>query len=263
MCWSRPARGPAGASRRALSTNGATALTSWVSSSSTDDTSSSVNRHEFRSRRSTCCRSWSRRPSGNSPASCAVVGQEAELRQLGAWLRPARVGLRHERRHGLAGLQHLDGRSPPRSRRGAARTSAGMLADRRRLQVHHVAVERGRSAHGLAGVVDDVVEPRAGSRTGGAEGLDARCVAQIEPVHLERGRASRRSRAPAANRVAASQGKRVVTISWAPARSSLQARLVADLDAATGEQRGAAAAGRRSRCACAKLSSAHSGHSWS
>ena len=56
---------------------------------------------------------------------------------------------------------------------------------RRTLALQHVAVELGRPAHGLAGVVDDVVESLVGREQVVAELLDARRVAQIEPVDLE------------------------------------------------------------------------------
>ena len=41
------------------------ALTSCTSNNSTDETSASVKRHEFRSRKSICCKFWSSLPSGN------------------------------------------------------------------------------------------------------------------------------------------------------------------------------------------------------
>jgi hypothetical protein len=81
-------------------------------------------------------------------------------------------------------------------------------------------VEAGRPAHRLARVVDDEVEPVAGGEQVVAERLDARRVAQVEPEDLE-------PVAPlvevglCAYRSAESRGKRVVTISDAPARSSL------------------------------------------
>jgi hypothetical protein len=48
-----------------------------------------------------------------------------------------------------------------------------------------VRVELGRPAHGLAGVVDDEVEPLARREQVAAERLDARRVAQVEPEDLE------------------------------------------------------------------------------
>ena len=107
---------------RALSTNGATALTSCISSSSTDDTSASSSRHELRSRRSTCCRSWSRRPSGkSSPLPAASSGQERHLRELGG---RRDAGDARERRR-LASARPWPARAcrrgaAPRTRRAAA-----------------------------------------------------------------------------------------------------------------------------------------------
>ena len=53
------------------------------------------------------------------------------------------------------------------------------------LALDHVAVEVGRSPHRLAGVVDDEVEPLPRGGQVGAERVDARGVAQVEPEHLE------------------------------------------------------------------------------
>ena len=55
----------------------------------------------------------------------------------------------------------------------------------RRLALDHVAIELRRPPHGLAGVVDDEVEPLARRAQVLAERLDARRVAQIEPEDLE------------------------------------------------------------------------------
>ncbi len=57
--------------------------------------------------------------------------------------------------------------------------------ERGSLAVHHVAVEVRWAAHGLARVVDDVIEPIARRQHVPAERLDARGVAQVESEHLE------------------------------------------------------------------------------
>src|SRR5688572_32657971 len=61
----------------------------------------------------------------------------------------------------------------------------GHRLQRRRLPVHHVAVEIGRAAYRLARVIDDEVEARTGGQQLAAERLDARRVPQIEPEDLE------------------------------------------------------------------------------
>jgi hypothetical protein len=75
-----------------------------------------------------------------------------------------------------------------------------------------VLVELGRPPHGLAGVVDDEVEPVARLEQVLAERLDARRVAQVEPKISSR---SPHSLEVGLARVARaeSRGKRVVTIS--------------------------------------------------
>jgi hypothetical protein len=96
----------------------------------------------------------------------------------------------------------------------------GHRARRRALCVQHVPVELRRAAHRLAGVVDDEVEPLVRRPKMLAEALDARRVPQVEPEDLE-------AIAPVVE--VALLGvpgcgvarERVVTIRWAPARSSL------------------------------------------
>ena len=101
-------------------------------------------------------------------------------------------------------------------------------------------VEVRRAAHGLAGVVDDEVEPVAGRQQVPAERLDARRVAQVEPEDLEpvapvgevglggvaRGRVAREAGGDDQLRAGAQQ---------------LEAGLVADLHPPAGEQRDAPA----------------------
>ena len=62
---------------------------------------------------------------------------------------------------------------------GGSRLRRGVLS------LEHVPVELGRPAHGLAGVVDDEVEPVVVRAQVVAERLDARRVAQVEPEDLE------------------------------------------------------------------------------
>ena len=78
--------------------------------------------------------------------------------------------------------QHLE-RAGPRTRRAAAHVRG--IARRDGLALEHVPVELGRPAHGLAGVVDDEVEPVACRDEVPAERLDARRVAQVEAEDLE------------------------------------------------------------------------------
>ena len=60
--------------------------------------------------------------------------------------------------------QHVVRRAVLRSAPSSSRTCSGIVVQRRRLALHHVRVELGRTAHGLAGVVDDEVEPVARRR---------------------------------------------------------------------------------------------------
>ena len=107
---------------------------------------------------------------------------------------------------------------------------------RRRLRVEHVAVEVGRPPDGLAGVVDDEVQPLARLAEVVAERLDARRVAQVEPEDLE-------PVAPlvevgllrvAGGRVAREAGR---DDQACPGAQQLDPRLVADLDPPAGEER--------------------------
>ena len=106
--------------------------------------------------------------------------------------------------------------------------------------LHHVRVEVGRTAHRLAGVVDDEVEPVARGQQLAAERLDARRVPQVESEDLEpvapvaevglggvaRGGVAGKARGDDEVRARAQQ---------------LEPGLVADLDPPAGEQRHAAA----------------------
>jgi hypothetical protein len=108
------------------------------------------------------------------------------------------------------------------------------------LAFHHVLVERRRAPHGLTGVVDDEVEAVVRREELVAERVDARRVAQVEAEDLEavrpllevglarvaRGRVAREARRDDEPRAGAEE---------------LEAGLVADLDAAAGEERGTAA----------------------
>ena len=151
--------------------------------------------------------------------------------------------------------------APRRRRAGAARRPAACAPQRDVSRVHHVAIELRRPPHGLAGVVDDEVEPVVRRQQVMAEGLDARRVPQIEPEDLEpiaplgevrflrvaRGRIARKARGHDQVRAGAEQ---------------LDARLIADLDAPAG-QHGDAAPRSAVSVRLAKLNSAHGGHIWS
>ena len=113
---------------------------------------------------------------------------------------------------------------------------ARQRARRRELRVHHVAVEVRRAPNGLAGVVDDVVEPVVRRFEVVAEGLDARGVTEVECIDLEPARpvlevgltrvpggsVPREARRDDESRTGAQE---------------LDPRLVADLHAPAGEQR--------------------------
>ena len=131
-------------------------------------------------------------------------------------------------------------RRTPVSRRAAARTCCRQrVLPRPSSAVEHVPVELRRPAHGLAGVVDDEVEPVAGRAQVRAKRLDARRVAQVEAEDLQPvaplvevrllrvavRRVARESRRDDQLRARAQQ---------------LDPRLVADLHAPAGEQRDAA-----------------------
>src|SRR5437762_1530293 len=58
-------------------------------------------------------------------------------------------------------------------------------AECRALAIHHVLIELGRAADGLAGVVDDEVEPIASREQLVAEGLDAWAMSEVETEDLE------------------------------------------------------------------------------
>ena len=113
-----------------------------------------------------------------------LLGEEAHLREVGGSRRHrARRARRVE--HGLLlGLEHVVAANPGRRPEQPLHLGGeGELG--RALELEHVAVELGRPADGLAGVVDDVVEPVVGREQVVAELLDARRVAQVEAVDLE------------------------------------------------------------------------------
>ena len=145
--------------------NGATAFTSCVSSSSTVETSASSSRHELRSRRSTCWRSWS---------SSALREESARRRRgprAGAPAARAAQDARHPRAPPSGAPSSAAGSSSERRSPSYAPSSRrSTLRHRLRrggLAFEHVPVEVRRAAHGLAGVVDDEVEPVAASSRGG------------------------------------------------------------------------------------------------
>ena len=182
MCLSRSGVRSISGLSRALRRNGAIALTSCTSSSSTVGTSASSRRHELRSRRSTCCRSWSSRPCGEEVAAApASSSGSSGTCDSSAACEPDRARASAVARRRRA----CRSRAGPRTRRAAARTCAGMRARDAVSPLHHVRVELRRPPHGLAGVVDDEVEPVARGEQVAAERLDARRVPQIEPEDLE------------------------------------------------------------------------------
>ena len=115
-----------------------------------------------------------------------LLGEEAHLREIG---RARGRSIEHGEpccvEHGLfLGLEHVVAANARRRPEQPLHLGGeGELG--RALELQHVPVELGRPAHGLAGVVDDVVEPLVGREQVVAELLDARRVAQIEAVDLE------------------------------------------------------------------------------
>ena len=226
MCLSRSGVRSISGFSRALSTNGATALTSCTSSSSTDETSASGRRQELRSRRSTCCRSWSSRPRGRDRSAARASASLRRSSRACDSSAAAPSNVAEQRAHAARAA---------RSARSLARPSCG-----RRIR---------RPAHGLAGVVDDEVEP----------------VARREQVRQNastlgvwrRSRPKISSRSPHSSKSGSSRVAGRGVAREARGDDQLRARaqqldpgLVADLHAPAGEQRDAARAGRRSRCAC-------------
>ena len=119
------------------------------------------------------------------PLVGGLLREEPHLGELGGGRRArAQHGEPGRLEHGLLALEHV------------VAAHAGVVAEqplhlgRERvlgceLGLQHVPVEVGRPAHRLAGVVDDVVEAVVGRQEVVAERLDARRVAQVEPVDLE------------------------------------------------------------------------------
>src|SRR5262245_61690232 len=114
------------------------------------------------------------------------------------------------------------------------------VTERCRLPRHHVRVEIGWPAHGLTCVVDDEVETIARLEHLSTERLNTRRVTQVEPEDLE-------AIAPLLEVRLVGVSRR--RIAWEPsghdeprtAAQELQAGLIADLDATTGQQRDASA----------------------
>ena len=123
---------------------------------------------------------------------------------------------------------------------------ARLVAQRRPFRRHHVRVEVGRTPDGLAGVVDDEVEPFARGDEVAAERLDGGRVAQVETEDFE-------SVTPiaevgllrVARRGVPREARRDDEVR--AGAEELQAGLVADLDASAGEQRDTAAQVRELR----------------
>ena len=229
MCLSRSGVRVISGFRRALRMNGAIALTSCTSSSSTVEISSSRRRQELRPRRSTCCRSWSSSPAGNislcdtssstSSGTCDSCRSVSKTRDVGPLVLAEQ-------------LPRVLGHSPLR----------------RRLPFHHVRVERRRPANGLAGVVDDEVEAMARLQHLAAERLHAGRMSQVEAEDLEPiapfaeiglARVARR-RIPRKARGDDEVGART---------KQLESRLIADLHAAARQQARRGREDPRARCA--------------
>src|SRR3954451_4751530 len=61
----------------------------------------------------------------------------------------------------------------------------GHVVQRRLFTLHHVRVKFGRPTYGLAGIIDDEIQPGTRREHLPAERLDARRVTHIEPEDLE------------------------------------------------------------------------------
>ncbi len=184
MCLSRPgARSISGLSR-ALRTNGATALTRCTSSSSTVGTSASQQAPGVRLAQIdlllVLVEQAARKEAGCRPL---VLSEKGRLAQAGGG---EQSGVRRRRvtrgpgraAEGMAVAKVLIARQEPAGGFGHGFESSGLAG-------HHVLEERGRAAHRLAGVVDQIIEPPSAADELPAEGLDTRDVSQIETEDLQ------------------------------------------------------------------------------
>ena len=181
------------------------------------------------------------------PPRLALVVQQRHLRQLGRMDQPRDTRQPALERRGRDGGARPGGPVEMQVRAAPAVPAAeqlprgvGHAVDGHPLPFHHVLVEVGWPADGLAGVVDDEIEPVAGGQQLVAEGFDARRVAEIETEDLE-------PVAPVGEvRLHGVAGRRVAGESGGDDQpragpEELDPRLVADLDPPAGQQRHAAA----------------------
>ncbi len=164
-------------------------------------------------------------------------GKQGQLRQLGGAGNTRRIGKRMIicRRHRSGLGQHVVATQTFVTSKHAAQ-ARGHIVCRCRFALHHVRVKLGRTAYGLAGVVDDEVEALARLDQFVAERFHARRVAQIESEYFQ-----------AIGPVAEVFFLRVTRcrVAWKPCchdqagacAQKFQARLIADFDATACQQR--------------------------
>ena len=178
MCLSRVGTRSISGLSRALSTNGATALTSCTSSS-LDGRHVGEQQPPGVAIAQIDLLQILIEPAGGEEvrARDQLLGQQRHLRQRrGEELPPVLP---------ILPVQPIPPIPPTRRRVRAAAHVCRLLAERRSLRRHHVRVEVRRPSHRLARVVDDEVETIAGGDQVAAERFDARRVPQIEPEDLE------------------------------------------------------------------------------
>ena len=168
----------------------AIAFTSCTSSSSTVGTSASGMRQLLWSRRSTCCRSWSRAPREDAFVAHEVLGEQRRAGQLGrVVVAPSRGGAPPAPKSIRRRQRRARGASCSCERRSDC-AAASRAAERLAFAVHQVLVEARRAAHRLARVVDQEVE---------AVERPLRCRQNASTLGVAAGR----GRAPAAGRASA------------------------------------------------------------
>ena len=114
-----------------------------------------------------------------------VFGQERHLRELSRMRQPRCGGdLPVAQCHRLGALGKNVVATQSFVRPQQMPHGFGHPAEARRLAIHHMPIELGRTPDGLAGVVDDEVEPIVPAQQVAAELLDTRGVPQVQPVDL-------------------------------------------------------------------------------
>ena len=198
--------------------NGATALTSCVSSSSTDETSASSRRQEFARAGRPAAGPGRARPSGKS---VGLRHRQLRRRPLGAAARTSSAGSNRAAQAFVVAEQR--------------RSSCSAAARRRSLALEHVPIELGRPPNRLARVVDDEVEAVAGRvQMRGRMPRRSACGAG-RARRSPAGHPTPRSRPPARNgRSIARETGRDDQMSARP--QQLDPGLIADLHPAAGEQ---------------------------